>query len=698
LGIRTSYFLTIALNALIATISFLLSRASKYEIPQIPSKGELRKEKLSQRKSWDFRKVSLLALLSGFITLSLEVLWTRMFAQVFMNDVYSFATILVTFLLSLAIGSFLARYLMIKEVNRIKTLRTLLILSGVLVGISPLLFSYWTDGLAALPVSVGWGGYILSLLRMSAVVTLLPTILMGSIFPYLLQIAPTFRYGIGETIGYLTAINTLGSIFGSLFAGFLFMKILGLWYSVALMAALYFLLSLLTIERPTLGKFGQYAGFAAALTLAFAFLPASGLSSVRLNLENAEELLDLRFGRDGIVSVISAQPSYYPEDFQDLFIRLNNTYTLGGVGSAPDEKRQSHLSLFLHPNPQSVYILGLATGISAGGALHHPVSRVVVSELVPEVVDVAESYFEPYNNGLFQDTRVQIVVDDGRNFLLGTDERFDVIIADLFEPWGAGTGDLYSLEHFQSVQAHLHEGGIFVQWLPLHQISLQEFGIIARTITEVFPQVTLWRGNFVPNKPIAALVASNEIKPLDWEAMLANVQALGENPSTLIDALVSVKGYPTLELDPDSEEFILQILPQLTESVPFTFYAGNIGHNKNLFDQYPLNSDDRPMFEFLAPKTRGNQPENRNSWLTSTNLSQLFEQLFGALPPKNDPYLTKLSTTQINYIQAGLSYYKALTYSYEGQITGSTELIKDSQFLMDDYLERMNLADPDDPR
>ena len=690
IGLQRAYLGAMILNVLIALVALRLDKSLFRDAGKTASRN-----KRARHRSLKFghMNLGLVAFLSGFIALSLEVLWSRMFAQVLMNDTYSFAAILITFLIALALGSFLANYLTSRGARPAETLKRMALLSAISVAASPLIFNFWTDGLSLLPVAVGWGRYMASMLSMMLVVMMVPAILIGSIFPLLLEAAKGWKQSLGESVGLLSAYNTLGAIIGSLSAGFIMLNLLGLWRSIALMAAAYvFLVSMLTEAVPR----KRAAFVATGLSIITSFWLISGIPNVRLDEANAEQLQDIYQGRDGIVAVISAQPPYYPENFQDLFIKLNNTYTLGGLGSAPDERRQSHLALFLHANPRSVYILGMATGITAGGALAHPVQRLVVSELIPEVVRAAQAHFGASTNGLFEDERVEIVIEDGRNYLLGTTERFDVIIADLFEPWGAGTGDLYSLQHFETVRRHLKTGGLFVQWLPLYQISMQEFGIIAQTLMQVFPQVTLWRGNFVPNKPIVALIAQDDIVPLNGEMFVSNVQMLnggGNSEDFLIDALVSVKGYPVLKLDPGSRDFLVQLLPQLEETVPFTFYAGNISQNAQLFQDFQINTDDKPVIEFLAPKTRGNQSQAQNGWLTSFALDDFFQELFTNLPPSADPYLQNLTPEQLGYVQAGMSYYRSLMLSYEAQFLDNEQWSRESRLWLDDYLEKMGLRE-----
>ncbi|MFB6240869.1 MAG: spermidine synthase, partial [Gemmatimonadota bacterium] len=91
--------------------------------------------------------------------------------------------------------------------------------------------------------------------------------------------------------------------------------------------------------------------------------------------------------------------------------------------------------MLLHPEPDSVFFLGLGTSITAGAALEHPVRSLTAAELVPEVVTAAREYFTPYTNGLFSDPRVRIIAEDGRNYLQATSARYDVVVGDLYVPW-----------------------------------------------------------------------------------------------------------------------------------------------------------------------------------------------------------------------------------------------------------------------
>jgi spermidine synthase len=160
----------------------------------------------------------------------------------------------------------------------------------------------------------------------------------------------------------------------------------------------------------------------------------------------------------------------------------------------------------LAPHARRVAYVGSATGISAGGALAHPIESLHLVEIVPGVARAAEHFFGDANRGVYRDPRTHVVLDDARNFIRATRERFDVVIADLFVPWQAGTGSLFTREHFEAVRDHLEPGGLFCQWLPLYQLSEEELRVITATFLDVFPNAALFRGDFYGSFPIAALV------------------------------------------------------------------------------------------------------------------------------------------------------------------------------------------------
>ena len=144
-------------------------------------------------------------------------------------------------------------------------------------------------------------------------------------------------------------------------------------------------------------------------------------------LSQGERLMAVAEGAHGVVSVTEKSD-------RDLRMKVDNHYTLGGSLARVSQERAGHLPLLLHPNPQSVLFIGSATGGTAAAAVVHNVREIVLVEIVPEVQALAARYFAPFTREVHHDPRTRLIVEDGRNHLRATSDRYDVIVGDLFLP------------------------------------------------------------------------------------------------------------------------------------------------------------------------------------------------------------------------------------------------------------------------
>ena len=627
LGFQNSYVLVLALTFLVTAVSFGMAGFTREVEPSISSSliGEevfnlLPSQGRKENWVWHF------AFASGFLTLGLEVLWTHMFAQVLHNSVYTFSAVLVIFLLALSVGSFLAHVLCWLNLDSRSVLFSIFLASGAWVGSTPFLFNFLTGGLSDLWSSGAWSSYLVSVFRLAVLTLWIPVVAIGTVFPFLLRGLGTdcaegsCTSDVGRFSGRLLAWNALGSVTGSLAAGFVMLRWLGLWPSIRLVAAFYFLLALFSIRRSLRPVFALLP--LVGITLLFTAFDSSHLPLLHLDKEKGEKLLQFWEGRYGTVAVI--------QDREELKLKMNNFFGLGGTGTRRSRMAMADLPILLHPDAKSVFFLGMGTGITAGRSLDHPsVTRVVVSELVPEVAQAARAYFSEKHD-LFNDPRVHLFVGDGRNYLLAHPEAYDIVIGDLFFPWEAGAGSLYTKEHFEVVLKRLRPGGVFAQWLPLYQMTEREFLIIANTMRKIFPLLTLWRGDFLVGRPIAALIGYKEAAPLDPEGFLARFFAFSEHA----DIPESVRA-----------------------SIPFAHYGGNLSAARRLFADARVNTDDLPLIEYLAPKSFVEVKAGRRFWLTSVELAQFLEELSRQVPFEGDPFLGKLTPGQLSNVRAGLELY-----------------------------------------
>jgi len=621
-GFRRSYLMAIATSLSVAAIAGWWSRA------EAPVSAEVRVAETdgagrAPRLLW------LLAFASGFLTLALEVLWTRMFSQVLQNSVYTFAIILTVFLIALALGSVVAYGLCRRETSPDTTVVVLLTVSGFLVGVTPLVFYRLTGGLEIVGRDLGFTRYVAAVFGTTALVLLVPGILIGSVFPYLMKLAERHTSSAGKTIGQLVSVNTLAAILGSLAAGFLLLDWLGLWASLRAISLGYLALALgVTIAIGPSRRWLHAAVAAAGLVLFGWFVTYANFAEVSRD-SRSETIVGLWEGAHGTVAVL--------ERDGDLRLKVNNSYLLGTSKAAVNYRLQTWIALALHPDPKSVFFLGMGTGVTAGAALDLPVEHVTVCELNPDVIEASRAHYGPHVNGLYEDPRAEVIAEDGRNFLAGTDRKFDVIIGDIFLTYRAGVGALYTVEHFRQVRERLEKDGVFVQWLTLFDLSPHEMGILARTMTDVFPQVTLWRRSVSPTFPVYALVGQVDTRPLDLTSFERTLAALEESGALPESVWIG--------------------------NIPLAAYAGNLSVIEPLLAEYPLSTDDRRPLEYLAPRTeRDSKGANTATVLTWQPLASFCRWLLEQSPTADDPFLALVAPETRAQIDAGLAYYEYEAY------------------------------------
>ena len=584
--------------------------------------------------------VLLLCFLSGFGVLALEVVWTRLFSQVLENSVYTFAAILVVVLVSLALGALLSSCVSRSSQPPTLVLTILLLVGAGALMVMPTVFLAVTDGMQLLTSKSSWGSHMLLVFRATALVIGPPALLLGTIFPYLMKVEERYLEAPGSSLGRLAAANTIGAILGALLCGFVLLDAVGMWRSVQLVTLFYLLAAVvLPFPRTALGMGSEVAAVALILLnlLVFDFksLPVVASDPDRPR----ETVLEVWEGSDCTVSVTEGEGG--------RAIRINSDYSLGSTGAYPSEKFQADLPLMIYPETKDLFFLGLGTGITAGSALDRrfAVEQLVACELVPEVVTAAQKYMTDVRGfdatgGLFRDRRARILVEDGRHHLMATDERYDMINADLFVPFRSGAGSLYTLEHFQNARGRLVPGGVFVQWLPLHQLTEKEFLIISRTMVEAFAQVSMWRHNFQPGYEMVALIGHQED---------------GALPASVIDSRVDKQRAVDGKSHRDLQRLQLPLDPQTI----LLFYGGNLTAARSLFEGVPLNTDDRPVIEYLAPRTYREGRDEDSPWFLGAKFADFVEKVQALCPPTEDPLLAKRTAANRRLPLAGSAYHRA---------------------------------------
>ena len=179
-----------------------------------------------------------------------------------------------------------------------------------------------------------------------------------------------------------------------------------------------------------------------------------------------------------------------------------------------------HLPMLLHPDPKRVFVLGLGTGMTLGAVSVHPeVEQVVLAELEPSVAPAART-FARFNHDVLDNPKLRTVFTDGRNYLLTTRERFDVITADPIHPWTRGSSYLYTEEYYRLAADRLAPGGVMCQWLPIYELTPKDVATVVRTFQQAFTHSVLWLTQYD-----AELVGSNAPIVIDEERLAQRLAA-----------------------------------------------------------------------------------------------------------------------------------------------------------------------------
>ena len=149
-----------------------------------------------------------------------------------------------------------------------------------------------------------------------------------------------------------------------------------------------------------------------------------------------------------------------------------------------------HPSMLAHPEPRQVLIIGGGEGATAREVLkHRSVERVVMVDLDREVVELCKKYLPEWNSGVYEDPRLEVLHEDGREYLKRCRGEFDVIIVDVTDPLEGGPSYLlYTLEFYKLAREALKSEGIIVTQATSVTYSLPAFATIVRTMNAVFPK------------------------------------------------------------------------------------------------------------------------------------------------------------------------------------------------------------------
>jgi spermidine synthase len=474
--------------------------------------------------------------LSGFAALGYEVIWTRVFSVISDHSVYAFSAIVAVVLIGIALGSeWIGR-----NAKRIADPAQALALAEIILGLSAILSLPAIAVVARLfpTIETSFGparmnGNPLFFFLVVLAVIIIPSLGMGATFPLAAQIYARRSDRMGTNVGEVYALNTIGATLGSIVVGFGLLPLAGAQRSMLIAALLNLIaaLSLMSVRKQRRMAIGT--GAAAVAVAASTWLAPNDLYRWLFASQYPAQTIVANYEDVEMTVTVTEYNSYN-------YIFLNGHHQAETLPLTLGLHRFiGHLPALVHNGPEEALVIGLGGGATSGAVAAQAQGRVDIVELSAGMVEAAKT-FAPHNGGVLEDPRANIIIADGRNFLLLTDEEYDLITADIIPPLHAYSSLLYSFEYYQLLLAHLADGGLVSQWLD-RRLEPHEQDILARTFVQAFPHSVRWqKGNYTillgSNQPI-------EIDPAAIERRFTPQVAADLAPLGIADTQALLSGF-----------------------------------------------------------------------------------------------------------------------------------------------------------
>jgi len=473
---------------------------------------------LGDSRPGERRTVLAILFLTGFLSLSYEILWTRALTQIIRGTYVSFALILAALLIGITVGSGVFRGVIARR-NLPRALRALSLLLFVSVAGS-FLALFRLSGLMSLLAGImpgGGAGSRLAAQFVLCLVAFLPSaILFGMIFPLCLRLYSHLAGRFGEEVGRAYAVNTGGAVIGVLLTGLVSIGSLGSGRTLVGLLLLNLAVVALAVrvagrEGGTLwrGRVPAVALFAAVFGVVFIFprdlFFANQLAELSGRISGAKTVLFRGEDSTSMVTVVQEEDHgfRYVKDGQMVIARQREAYHsnwrgVGGTRLYLWNLTSAYLATLLHPAPESILVIGYGSGRQTATLTSLPDPKRIEVVEINRLNFPASSYFFFDADRVLRDPRVSVVVDDGRNYLLRSRERYDVIIVDVGGLDADGSEFFYTQDFLRLCRDHLRDGGMLFTWLDIGHL-LQDLGwMYQNTFRSVFPESSVWFGTKEP--------------------------------------------------------------------------------------------------------------------------------------------------------------------------------------------------------
>lgn len=492
LGLTGTLISGAIINLLVFILAFYLARSAdeqKLIVPIHPKPEQLAK----------IQWIMPVMLVSGIVSFTLEVLWTRLLSHVFGGTVYAFAIMLSCFLSGIALGGFIAGRLAKQQKNSSLYFAGSQLLIAIISYLSYSLLDNWLPSGSGLVMKAV---YAFTIIVPSA-------IFIGITYPLAVRIGTSSADETANVAGRIYAWNTVGAIVGALLAGFIILPELGFGLTIKTTMIISTSLALIATLVSKQRWLPAIASSVFVLLVAI-FWIFPGRPDQLIYSHIGEEK---NWGKEHFYGVGQSATILMREADGFFYLSSNglSESSIGRKGMPPfnlSQKWLSGLPALSRPNSSSMLIVGFGGGVAIEGIPPH-IKDIDVIELEPMVIRANQSVISERGIDPLADTRVNLIINDARNAMTLTNKRYDIIVSQPSHPWTGGASHLYTSEFLALSKAHLNKGGVFLQWINSQFLDEKLLKTLMATLVEQFDHIELYQ----PERQVLLFLASDE--PLD---------------------------------------------------------------------------------------------------------------------------------------------------------------------------------------
>jgi spermidine synthase len=435
------------MNACVGVAALFFAILRQYKKPRIVSfaskKETISFDLLSFPTAW------VLAAVAGFIALSYEIVWIRVYGIASAGTASTFAMVLGFYLVGLAFGASLSRFYCESAHSNKQVLRVLVITILLTSGLSFLFvpaLSFYVEK---------FGNFLFTLCCLGAIATLI-----GFTLPLLCHSAVKGNSSAGAGLSYLYFANIVGSAVGSFITGFIFLEYLSIEQTSLLIAILGLALAISFLVLSPVARTSRILGIVGGVCLGFLMWTSSGFLFSHVYERLMTNRYDARTptfawnveNRAGVINV-SQDGQVFGGGVYDGAFNTDLVHDKNCIF------RAYAISAFT-PKMSDVLMIGLSSGSWAQVVANNPeVKRMTIVEINPGYLKLIPHYSEVAS--LLQNPKVHIVIDDGRRWLRRHPEnQFDLIVMNTTFNWREHASNLLSVNFLERLHRALKPNGV----------------------------------------------------------------------------------------------------------------------------------------------------------------------------------------------------------------------------------------------